>query len=87
MTRELCIMACVFCRDPSFQRWAGERARAERYLFMACDMRNDSEAMAKLFILAKCVVTSRNELDTNPEAAQRFHDHIRVPYLAWREQQ
>lgn len=87
MTRELCIMACVFCREPAFQRWAGEQARAGRYLFTACDMRNDSETMAKLFILAKCVVTSRNELDTNPEAAQRFHDHIRVPYLAWRDQQ
>lgn len=28
---------------------------------------------------------SRRELDTNPTAAERFHEHLRKPYLAWRD--
>lgn len=77
MTRELCIMACVFCRDPLFRNFVSQKLGGQY-----C-----SESQAKAFILTQCQVTSRNELDTNPEAAKRFHDHIRVPYLAWREQQ
>jgi hypothetical protein len=85
MSRDLCIMACVFCRDPVFQEWAGQQARARRYLFTACDMREDSELMAKLLILAACSVESRNALDTSPGAAELFHERVRKPFLAWRE--
>lgn len=77
MTRELCVMACVFCREHSFRDFVSDTSGE------AC--RNENQA--KAFILAQCQITSRNELDTNPEAAKRFHDHIRVPYLAWKEQQ
>ena len=89
MTRELCIMACVFCRDPAFQLFAGTLHRAEQeflYGYQA-SVKGTPEQIAKAFILTTCQITSRNELDTNPEAAKRFHDHIRLPYLAWREQQ
>lgn len=78
MTRELCIMACVFCRDLQFRVWLSQREGQGRPF---------SEHEAKHVIMAACQIGSRNELDTNPEAAQRFHDQIRTPYLEWREQQ
>jgi hypothetical protein len=34
-----------------------------------------------------CGVTSRRELETNPEAAQAFNLKVRRPFLAWRDQQ
>ena len=77
MTRELCIMACVFCRDPAFRNFASQKLGGG-----FC-----SETQAKAFILTQCQITSRNELDTNPEAAQRFHDLVRKPFLEWKEAQ
>lgn len=75
--RDLCIMACVFCRDPEFQGWLASRAGADR----------KDEAQAKAFILTACGVASRNDLDTNPAAAERFHELVRKPFLAWKERQ
>jgi hypothetical protein len=87
MTRELCIMACVFCRDPVFQKWSSQQAPAQISDQQLPKGAASHELNAKAFILSECKISSRNELDTNPEAAQRFHDQIRKPYLAWREQQ
>ena len=88
MNRELCIMACVFCRDPQFQKWAGGRARAQRMMFLGpVDMHVDDERLAKFFVMAEAGVSSRNDLDTDPDAAARFHDLVRKPFLAWKEGQ
>lgn len=75
-SRELCIMACVFCRDPQFRQWMTKLGGP-----------SINESAAKSIILGVCGVTSRNELDTNPEAAQRFHDLVRKPYLEWKGEQ
>lgn len=75
MSRELCIMACVFCRDPLFQKWVAERTGRPVA----------GESTAKVFILAASQVESRNDLDTDPDAADRFHDQVRKPFLAWKE--
>lgn len=74
--RDLCIMACVFCKDPQFQAWLRS---------MAPDLGEVNEVMAKAFIIEACDVASRNELDTNPAAAERFHQLVRLPFLAWKE--
>lgn len=87
MSRDLCIMACIFCRDPQFQKWAGQQARAQRWVFTGCVMTVDDERLAKAFILAASEVKSRNDLDTNYHAAQRFHDRVRKPFLDWKEHQ
>lgn len=88
MNRDLCIMACIFCREPEFQKWAGAQARAQRWLFIGdVDMKVDDDRMAKRFILSQCQVKTRNELDTNPDAAQRFHELVRKPFLEWKEAQ
>ena len=75
--RDLCIMACVFCRDPQFQEWCTTPAEKAAGW--------DREEVAKQFILRLCGVLSRNELDTNPEAAKRFHELVRKPFLEWKE--
>lgn len=69
---ELCIMACTFCADPAFWQWADKTSEEPI----------EGEAGAKYFILSMCEIKSRKELDTNPEAAQRFHTKIRMPYMA-----
>lgn len=74
-SRDLCIMACVFCRDPQFWAWADINSN---YVI-------DSANAAKQFILDKCQVKSRNELDSNEAAAQRFHILVRAPFLAWKD--
>lgn len=73
MSRDLCIMACVFCRDPQFRQW------------MAKGGPSINEKRAKEIILGVCGIASRNELDTNPGAAQRFHELVRRPFLEWKE--
>lgn len=77
-TRELCVMACCFCRDRQFWAWIRE-LDGTGFDF--------DERDAKSFILIVCGVKSRNELDTNPEAAKLFHDQVRTPFLAWKEVQ
>lgn len=84
-SRELCIMACVFCRDAQFQQWAGEQARSQRWVFFGCNMVGRSEALAKAFILAVCKVSSRNDLDVDADAAARFHELVRKPFLEWKD--
>lgn len=66
---QLCVMACTFCADPEFWIWA--------------EVSNEDEA--KEAILDECRVSSRRDLDTNPDAGARFLQHVRSPFLAWRE--
>jgi hypothetical protein len=77
-SRDLCIMACTFCRDPQFRRWLAALAPGHGEF---------TEDMAKEFILGACGIGSRGELDTDPAAAERFHTIVRAPFVAWRDQQ
>ena len=81
-TRDLCIMACIFCRDPMFLAWVDHMARQSGYVAET----KATEADAKEFILAVCEVQSRNDLDRYPQAAYNFHEFVRKPYLAWKEE-
>jgi hypothetical protein len=78
-SRELCIMACCFCRDPVFWRWA---LGASKKCTLA-----EGEPAAKALILKLCQVTSRNDLDRDPAAAQLFHERVRKPFLEWKGEQ
>ena len=77
MTRDLCIIACIFCRDSQFHQWLAETA----------GLTKPRDGQAKAFILRVCSISSRNELDTNPDAAYLFHELVRKPFLAWKELQ
>ncbi len=69
---DLCWRAVQWCKDPEFQAWAAEKCGCVRDAM--------TEKVAKTFILMQCGVESRHELDTNPEAARKFHQFIRGPY-------
>lgn len=52
------------CKDPEFRKW----------------LRVPDEATAVTAVRAICEVKSRSELDSNPVAAQRFQQFIRLPF-------
>lgn len=87
MTRDLCIMACVFCRDFQFQVWVKLQKDVLKLQCLGGAKQVTDEQIAKEFILMLCCIESRNDLDTNPAAAQRFHELVRKPFLAWKERQ
>lgn len=61
---ELAKLSGMLCQQPEFWRFA--------------DVTDANEAAA--WIRHVCGVTSRSELDHNPEAASRFHTEIRKPF-------
>ena len=72
---DLCWRAVQWCKEFDFQWWLASQVCPER----PGDMRIDEED-AKAYILEWCGITSRKELDTNPEAARKFNLLIRGPY-------
>lgn len=74
-TRELCIMACVFCKSAEFRDWLAHGGEPV------------TEAEAKAVVLDVCKVDSRNALDTDPIAAELFHELVRKPFLDWKASQ
>lgn len=70
---DLCWRAVQWCKEPEFWAWL---SRA----FCAEDGGVYNEVGAKILLCHKCGVESRKELDTNPEAARKFHELIRAPY-------
>lgn len=72
---QLCVMACNFCKDSLFQQWVGAQTGAP--------YSEVTEAAAKEFILMRCRVESRKELD-HGEGAERFHRKIRGPFMEYR---
>lgn len=95
--RDLCIMACVFCKEPLFHAWLNECQPppsppvnfavhvGDVFVGTGRPMAVHDENSAKEFILQTCGIISRNELDRYPTAAELFHERIRKPYLAWKE--
>ncbi|GAA4321884.1 hypothetical protein GCM10023144_01440 [Pigmentiphaga soli] len=57
MNNTLSRLAGQLCAQPAFQRWLGATT---------------SEQAAEA-VRARCGIQSRRELDTNPDAARRFH--------------
>lgn len=62
---QLCLLAVQFCKSPEFWQWTGVA---------------ENEQDAKEFILNVCEIGGRKELDTNSEAAEKFHRLIRIPF-------
>jgi hypothetical protein len=68
---ELCFKAVMWCNDREFQEWVGARTGTSSPM--------DADK-AKQFILMKCEVDSRKDLDTNPEAGSKFRAYIVSPW-------
>jgi hypothetical protein len=70
-----CREACDLCRNLFFTSWVAEVA--------GLPAGSVSERDAREWILATCGVTSRKDLDSNPEAAELFISQVRVPFMKW----
>lgn len=71
---DLVQLAGMLPKNPVFREWVG------------CGDAVPQE-FAEEYIRAKCLVVSRRDLATNPEAAQRFHNLIRRPFVEFCEKQ
>jgi hypothetical protein len=60
-------LAGMWCASPEFQTWSKTNGGAD----------------ARMFMLQACEIDSRAELDHNPQAAEKFHRHIRGPYVKY----
>lgn len=60
-------LAGMWCQSKDFQEW--------------CGAENSDEA--RTHILESCEIDSRAELDHDSDAANLFHEYIRIPYSAW----
>lgn len=67
--RRLSTWLALRCKEPLFQRF----------------LRVPTEELAAHSVRAICQVKSRGDIDSNPEAQQRFHDYIRKPYLQYQQ--
>lgn len=68
---DLCWRAVQWCKEPEF--WNFLNLNCTGALVMC-------EQGAKQHLELICRITSRKELDTNPEAARKFNQLIRTPY-------
>lgn len=87
---ELARLAGIWCNDKEFYDWIrplydiklGGNGSGTGDIEIGLDVES-----WKLFnrhaILVFCDIDSRADLDNNPEAAQKFHRLIRIPYMEW----
>lgn len=66
-------LAGMWCNDPRFWEW----------LTKCCDRPCSKTGDAAHWIRQWCSVNSRTELDSDEEAAARFHSRIREPFSAY----
>jgi hypothetical protein len=71
----LCREACDYCAMPDFERWITPRGE-----FWG------AEAI-KEWMLEKCGIKSRKELDADEMAAARFIREVRIPFMRWQREQ
>lgn len=70
----LCKEACDLCAMPAFREW------------IASGLVEPTEAAAKSLLCEMCSIESRKDLDSNPAAAQRFIERVRVPFMRHQRQ-
>jgi hypothetical protein len=70
MTQRLSTWCALRCKEPQFWR------------FLRCE--NEEQAIE--IVKRWCDIKSRSKLDSNEDAAKKFHDLIRKPYLKFTEE-
>jgi hypothetical protein len=73
----LCQIAGMLPRDPKFRQWLSTAAEVEGL----------SADEAAEIVRTVCQISSRRELANNAEAARRFNNLLRRPFVAWRAKQ
>ncbi|MBR8350291.1 hypothetical protein KDX21_06855 [Burkholderia cenocepacia] len=71
-------LAGILPRDPQFREWVAQ--------WMVPPREVDVDTAAD-FIRTVCEIDSRKALATDSAAEQRFHQFLRRPFVAWRDQQ
>ena len=72
----------IRCQEPEFQQWLADTFPLQHENAIG----NTESQRAGSVIRAVCSVESRAELDSSQNAAKAFHDLIRKPYMAAKEQ-
>lgn len=84
----LCALAVKWCKTthffewiaPVFDRFQGGSVESAHGISKASATAASREEFCRAAVLTMCDVESRKELDTNPEAAEKFHRLIRGPF-------
>jgi hypothetical protein len=71
-------LAGALPRDPQFRAWVSQYTVPPQSV---------SVDQAAEFIRVVCQIDSRRQLEDDAGAAQRFHQFLRRPFVAWREKQ
>lgn len=87
-------LAVQWCRDAVFREWLARcpeleesRAAVRPAAISAGQPTAPPDAYAALVLCHACGITSRRELDTDPDALSRFNRNVRRPFLAWQQAQ
>ncbi|NOY72415.1 MAG: hypothetical protein GXP14_08560 [Gammaproteobacteria bacterium] len=67
--------SAMLCKNENFQQWCYEKNCDNKLIL-------NNEVMSKEYIYDKCGISSRSELDYNPEAVRRFKSMFRE-YGEW----
>ena len=79
----LSLYAALLCQSGNFHRYIVHMAG---YTGLTPGEPN-AEAAAADWMRQVCEIESRRELDSDPEAATRFHERVRKPYNEWLSRQ
>ena len=71
---QLAKLSAMWCSELNFWDWLNESG---------IGISIESPTDAKLAVYEVCDIPSRSELDNNPEAAEKFHRLIRIPYMEY----
>jgi hypothetical protein len=80
---ELSKLAGKWCRDELFIKFLREKCAQDYRWEVNLDTVDDTEQYSRFCITALCGISSRAELDHDHEAAEKFHELVRKPYMAW----
>jgi len=72
---QLAKLAALFCGKADFRTFLMRRWKDVDQI--------DTAQQAAEHIKLVCEVKSRKEFDNDAEAAARFHDRVRIPYVNW----
>ena len=76
----LALLAVQWCKEPKFWEWLTQLNEVSGFLTKVTFI---TELRAKQWILFKCGIDSRKELNTNAESAEKFNYWFREPYMEW----
>ena len=69
-------LAAIFCEQPQFRIFLNMKLPDPGQYILTAEQATEHLKMV-------CKVESRIEFDNDPEAAERFHDLVRIPYVNW----